>query len=132
MSKRLLIVDDAVIMRMRIREIAREAGWTVVGEAANGQEAIARFRELNPDLVTLDIVMPVKDGVTALREIRQEYPEARIIMVSAVDQREKLMECIRLGALDFVVKPFNKASLTDVLSRVATESPPSPPLSTSA
>lgn len=132
MSKRLLIVDDAVIMRMRIREIAREAGWTVVGEAANGQEAIARFRELTPDLVTLDIVMPVKDGVTALREIREEYPGARIIMVSAVDQREKLMECIRLGALDFVVKPFNKASLTDVLSRVATESPPSPPLSTSA
>ncbi|MFN6106951.1 MAG: response regulator [Planctomycetaceae bacterium] len=132
MSKRLLIVDDAVIMRMRIREIAREAGWTVVGEAANGQEAIARFRELTPDLVTLDIVMPVKDGVTALREIRQEYPGARIIMVSAVDQREKLLECIRLGALDFVVKPFNKASLTDVLSRVATESPPSPPLSTSA
>lgn len=132
MSKRLLIVDDAVIMRMRIREIAREAGWTVVGEAANGQEAIARFRELTPDLVTLDIVMPVKDGVTALREIRQEYPGARIIMVSAVDQREKLMECIRLGALDFVVKPFNKASLTDVLSRVATESPPAPPLSTSA
>jgi two-component system chemotaxis response regulator CheY len=132
MSKRLLIVDDAVIMRMRIREIAREAGWTVVGEAANGQEAIARFRELTPDLVTLDIVMPVKDGVTALREIRQEYPGARIIMVSAVDQREKLLECIRLGALDFVVKPFNKASLTDVLSRVATESPPSPPLSTYA
>ena len=132
MSKRLLIVDDAVIMRMRIREIAREAGWTVVGEAANGQEAIARFRELTPDLVTLDIVMPVKDGVTALREIRQEYPGARIIMVSAVDQRETLLECIRLGALDFVVKPFNKASLTDVLSRVATESPPSPPLSTSA
>ncbi len=132
MSKRLLIVDDAVIMRMRIREIAREAGWTVVGEAANGQEAIARFRELTPDLVTLDIVMPVKDGVTALREIRQEYPGARIIMVSAVDQREKLMECIRLGALDFVVKPFNKASLTDVLSRVANDSPPSPPLSTSA
>ena len=132
MSKRLLIVDDAVIMRMRIREIAREAGWTVVGEAANGQEAIARFRELTPDLVTLDIVMPVKDGVTALREIRHEYPGARIIMVSAVDQREKLLECIRLGALDFVVKPFKKASLTDVLSRVATESPPSPPLSTSA
>jgi|688.fasta_scaffold1125992_2 two-component system chemotaxis response regulator CheY len=132
MSKRLLIVDDAVIMRMRIREIAREAGWTVVGEAANGQEAVARFRELNPDLVTLDIVMPVKDGVTALREIRQEHPQARIIMVSAVDQREKLMECIRLGALDFVVKPFNKASLTDVLSRVATDSPPGPPVSTSA
>jgi two-component system chemotaxis response regulator CheY len=87
MSKRLLIVDDAVIMRMRIREIAREAGWTVVGEAANGQEAVARFRELNPDLVTLDIVMPVKDGVTALREIRQEHPQARIIMVSAGGDR---------------------------------------------
>jgi two-component system chemotaxis response regulator CheY len=132
MSKRLLIVDDAVIMRMRIREIAREAGWTIVGEAANGQEAVARYRELTPDLVTLDIVMPVKDGVTALREIRQQDPRARIIMVSAVDQREKLMECIRLGALDFVVKPFNKSGLQDVLSRVATESPPGSPIPSTA
>ena len=85
-------------------------------------------RELTPDLVTLDIVMPVKDGVTALREIRQQDPRARIIMVSAVDQREKLMECIRLGALDFVVKPFSKSGLQDVLSRVATESPPGSPI----
>jgi two-component system chemotaxis response regulator CheY len=128
MSKRLLIVDDAVIMRMRIREIAREAGWTIVAEAVNGLEAVARYRELNPDLVTLDIVMPVKDGVTALREIRQYDPQARIIMVSAVDQREKLMECIRLGALDFVVKPFSKSGLQDVLSRVATESSPGSPI----
>lgn len=128
MSKRLLIVDDAVIMRMRIREIAREAGWTIVAEATNGLEAVARYRELHPDLVTLDIVMPVKDGVTALREIRQQDPQARIIMVSAVDQREKLMECIRLGALDFVVKPFSKSGLQDVLSRVTTDSPPGSPI----
>lgn len=132
MSKRLLIVDDAVIMRMRIREIARESGWTVVGEAANGQEAVARFRELSPDLVTLDIVMPIKDGVAALREIREEHPQARIVMVSAVDQREKLSECIRLGALDFVVKPFSKSSLQDVLSRVSTETPPPPSVSAPA
>lgn len=111
MTKRLLIVDDAVIMRMRIREIAREAGWEIAGEATNGKEAVVRYQELGPDLVTLDIVMPTMDGVEALREIRRVDPQARVVMVSAVDQREKLTECIRLGAKDFIVKPFDKASL---------------------
>ena len=123
MNKRLLIVDDAVIMRMRIKEIAREAGWTVVGEAVNGQEAVARYTELAPDLVTLDIVMPQMDGVAALREIRQRDPSARVVMVSAVDQKDKLLECVRLGALDFIVKPFNKASLQGVLAKVALDPP---------
>lgn len=111
MTKRLLIVDDAVIMRMRIRDIAREAGWEIAGEATNGKEAVVRYQELGPDLVTLDIVMPTMDGVEALREIRRVDPQARVVMVSAVDQREKLTECIRLGAKDFIVKPFDKASL---------------------
>jgi two-component system chemotaxis response regulator CheY len=111
MTKRLLIVDDAVIMRMRIRDIASEAGWEIAGEATNGQEAVVRYKELGPDLVTLDIVMPTMDGVEALREIRQVDPQARVVMVSAVDQREKLTECIRLGAKDFIVKPFDKATL---------------------
>ena len=106
-----------------IKEIAREAGWTVVGEAVNGQEAVARYTELAPDLVTLDIVMPQMDGVAALREIRQRDPSARVVMVSAVDQKDKLLECVRLGALDFIVKPFNKASLQGVLAKVALDPP---------
>lgn len=111
MAKRLLIVDDAMIMRMRIKDIAKEAGWEIAGEAANGEEAVARYRELRPDLTTLDIVMPKMDGVSALRQLRQEFPAARVVMVSAIDQKEKLTECIRLGVVDFIVKPFDKVRL---------------------
>ncbi len=117
MSKRVLIVDDALIMRMRIKEIARDAGWEIAGEAANGEEALARYRELHPDLMTLDIVMPRMDGVAVLRQIREEDPRAKIVMVSAVDQKHKLTECIRLGAVDFIVKPFDKARLKSFFSK---------------
>ena len=111
MAKRVLIVDDAMIMRMRIKDIAREAGWEIVGEASDGEEAVLRYKELRPDLITMDIVMPKMDGVSALRRLKEECPEARVVMVSAVDQREKLSECIRLGVVDFIVKPFDKARL---------------------
>ena len=108
MSKRLLIVDDALIMRMRIREIAVKSGWEVVGEAASGEEAIELFLKVVPDLVTMDIVMPSMDGVEALRAIRALAPRARVCMVSAVNQSAKLGECVRLGAIDFIVKPFER------------------------
>lgn len=108
---RLLVVDDALIMRTMIKDIARRAGWEIAGEATTGAEAVARYRELKPDLVTLDIVMPEMDGVEALRTIRGADPQARIVMVSAVDQRAKLAECIQLGAHDFIVKPFDREAL---------------------
>ncbi len=110
-KKRLLVVDDALIMRAIIKDTARNAGWEIAGEASNGAEAVARYREFKPDLVTLDIVMPEMDGVEALRTIRQEHPDAQVVMISAIDQRAKLSECIQLGALDFVVKPFDKQRL---------------------
>jgi two-component system chemotaxis response regulator CheY len=119
MSKRVLIVDDALIMRMRIKEIATESGWEIAGEAANGEEGVSQYRALKPDLMTLDIVMPKMDGVSALREIRAEDPAARVVMVSAVDQKAKLTECIRLGAVDFIVKPFDKARLKSFFERYA-------------
>ncbi|MFM9962430.1 MAG: response regulator [Planctomycetaceae bacterium] len=142
MAKRVLIVDDAMIMRMRIKEIAKESGWDVAGEATNGEDAIARFQELRPDLMTLDIVMPKMDGVAALRSIKQTDPGARIVMVSAVDQKEKLTECIRLGAVDFIVKPFDKASLkcffekmgrevSALATRSASSAAPNPPIAVS-
>lgn len=118
-KKRLLVVDDALIMRMRIKDIAREAGWEIVGEAATGADGVARYRELRPDLVTLDIVMPELDGVEALRAIRSEDPTARVVMVSALDQRAKLSECIGLGALDFIVKPFDKQRLLELFRKCA-------------
>ena len=110
-AKRVLIVDDALIMRKRIREIAEEAGWQVVGEACDGEEAVALYPSVRPDLVTMDIVMPKMDGVTALRHLMRQDPQARVVMVSAVNQKDKLAECIQAGASDFIVKPFEKASL---------------------
>jgi two-component system chemotaxis response regulator CheY len=111
-AKRVLIVDDALIIRKRIREIAEAAGWQVVGEAKDGEEAVALYLEENPDLVTLDIVMPKLDGVSALKQIMENDPQARVVMVSAVNQREKLAQCIHAGAIDFIVKPFEKAGLS--------------------
>jgi two-component system chemotaxis response regulator CheY len=117
MAKRVLVVDDALIMRMRIKEIALDAGWEIAGEAANGEEGLARYRELSPDLTTLDIVMPKLDGVSVLRQIKQEDPGATVVMVSAVDQKAKLTECIRLGAADFIVKPFDKERLKSFFTK---------------
>ena len=112
MAKRVLVVDDAMIMRMRIKEIAARDSehGRLPAKPANGEEGNSpSYRELRPDLMTLDIVMPKMDGVAVLRQIRQEDPHAKIVMVSAVDQKGKLTECIRLGAVDFIVKPFDKA-----------------------
>ena len=117
MSRRLLIVDDAMIMRLRIREIALQAGWDVVGEAVTGEKAVEQFQSLKPDLVTMDIVMPNMDGIAALRAIREIDPIANVCMVSAINQREKLAECIRLGAIDFIVKPFDSKRLTSFFEK---------------
>lgn len=126
MAKRMLIVDDALIMRMRIKEIAVDSGWEIAGEAADGEEGLARYLELRPDLTTLDIVMPKMDGVSTLRRIREGDPAARIVMVSAVDQKSKLTECIRLGAIDFIVKPFDKGRLRSCFEKYGRDeqSPP--------
>ena len=119
-TKRLLIVDDALIMRKRIREIAEEAGWQVAGEAKNGEQAVALYHQEKPDLVTLDIVMPKMDGVSALKQMIQDDPQARVVMISAVNQKGKLAECIQAGAIDFIVKPFEKASLRSFFEKYLT------------
>lgn len=117
MGNKVLIVDDAMIMRLRIREIAERSGWEVVGEAATGLQAVESYQSLKPDLVTMDIVMPTMDGVEALRQIRAMDPKSRVCMVSAVNQKEKLTECIRLGAIDFIVKPFDKTRLQSLFEK---------------
>ncbi len=113
----LMIVDDALIMRMKIRDIAREAGWNVVAEATDGEEAVRLFQEHRPDLVTLDMVMPGMDGRAALKAIRGIDPQAQIVMLSAVNQKEKLRECIENGAIDFLVKPFDPRNLKSFFER---------------
>jgi two-component system chemotaxis response regulator CheY len=102
---------------MKIREIATKAGWTVVAEATNGVEALRLFNEHHPDLVTLDMVMPEMDGLQALKAIRKSCPEASVVMVSAVNQKDKLRECIAEGAMDFVVKPFDPDRLQSFFER---------------
>lgn len=119
-AKRVLIVDDTLIMRKRIKEIAEEAGWQIAGEAKDGEEAVALYRQEEPDLVTMDIVMPNLDGVSALKQMKQDDPQARVVMISAVNQKEKLAECIQAGAIDFIVKPFEKANLRGFFEKYLT------------
>jgi two-component system chemotaxis response regulator CheY len=116
--KRLLVVDDAMLMRKLIRDVAVEAGWEVAGEAANGREAVELYRALRPDLVTMDVVMPEMTGLEALRQIRADDPEARVVMVTALDQKQTLAESIRDGALDFVVKPFDRQRIAGLLAKL--------------
>ena len=93
--RRLLVVDDALFMRKMICGVAAEAGWDVVGEAANGREAVTLYEQLRPDLVTMDLVMPEMGGLEALREIRARDPGARVVVVTALDQKQSLMDSIR-------------------------------------
>ncbi len=101
-----LIADDAAFMRMMIRNILSEAGHEIVGEAQDGEDAVGKFRELRPDLTTLDVTMTGIDGLAALRAIREEDPDARVVMCSALGQRSVVVESFESGARDFIVKPF--------------------------
>ena len=103
---RVLVVDDAAFMRKIVSDALAKGGHEVVGEAGNGNEAVARYQELRPEVTTLDITMPEKDGLTALQEIMALDPAARVIMCSALGQESKVLESIKIGAKDFVVKPF--------------------------
>lgn len=118
MTKKLLVADDAVIIREIIKDTALEAGWTIVGEASNGQQAAELYHELQPDVMTLDLVMPEYDGLHALRTIMEDHPDAKIIVVSALDQKSVLTDAFKLGATDFIVKPFQKDSLIETINSV--------------
>jgi two-component system, chemotaxis family, chemotaxis protein CheY len=114
---RVLIADDAAFMRMMIRNILTQNGHEVVGEAENGQEAVQRYAELKPDVTTMDITMPEKDGIAALKEIMAADPTARVVMCSALGQESKVIESIRSGAKDFVVKPFQQDRVLAALAK---------------
>ena len=114
---RVLVVDDAAFMRKMVGDALAKGGHEVVGEAANGSEAVARYQELKPDLTTLDITMPEKDGLAALAEIRGADPSARVIMCSALGQESKVLQAIKLGAKDFVVKPFQADRVIEAVGK---------------
>jgi len=108
---KIMIVDDAAFMRMMIKENLKKVGFSDFVEAGNGEEAVALFAETRPDLTLLDITMPVKDGLSALQEIREKDPDAKIVMCSAMGQEGMVIEAVKLGALDFIVKPFKPERL---------------------
>lgn len=118
MQRTVLICDDAIFMRTVLGDILREAGFDVVGEAETGREAVEKYRELQPDLVTMDIVMPDMGGIDAVREIVKEHPKARIVMCSAMGQQALVVEAIQAGARDFIVKPFQPARVLEAVQRV--------------
>lgn len=106
MAQRILIVDDAAFMRMMVKDILSKNGFEVVGEAENGKVAIEKYKELKPDLITMDITMPEMDGIAAVKKIKEIDDSARIIMCSAMGQQAMVIDAIQAGAKDFIVKPF--------------------------
>jgi two-component system chemotaxis response regulator CheY len=114
---RVLVVDDAAFMRKVVSDALTSGGHEVVGEAGNGNEAVQRYQELQPELTTLDITMPEKDGLTTLAEIISINPSARVLMCSALGQESKVIESIKLGAKDFVVKPFQPARFLEAVGK---------------
>jgi two-component system chemotaxis response regulator CheY len=117
MSNKVLIVDDAAFMRMMIKEILTKNGYSVVGEASDGAQAVEKYKELGPDLVTMDITMPEMDGITALKEIKKFDPNARIIMCSAMGQQAMVIDAIQAGAKDFIVKPFQADRVLEAIKK---------------
>ncbi|MCK4810287.1 MAG: response regulator [Candidatus Omnitrophica bacterium] len=124
MGAKVLIVDDALFMRKMLADILKKEGFEVCGEGENGKEAVSRYKELKPDLVTMDIVMPKMeeiDGISAVKEIVREDPQAKIIMVSAMGQHALVVEAIQAGAKDFIVKPFHPSRVIEAIRRVLGE-----------
>lgn len=113
--KKIIIVDDSLFMRMILKNSLVEFGYEIVAEASNGLEALTLYSEYKPDLVTLDITMPEMDGLTALKEIKMLDPDAKVIMVSAMGQQALLIRAVSMGAIDFIVKPFNKDRIREAL-----------------
>lgn len=118
MGNKVLVVDDAAFMRMMIKDILRKGGYEVIGEAEDGGKAVEKYKELHPDLVTMDITMPDMDGITAVKEIKKLDPNALIIMCSAMGQQAMVIDAIQAGAKDFVVKPFQPERVLEAVRKV--------------
>lgn len=109
--KRVLIVDDVSFVRKTLRQILEPQGYEIAGEATNGEEALRLYRQLKPDLVTMDIVMPVLGGIEATRQIMKQDKDAKIVIISAMGQESLVMEAINAGARDFILKPFKAVDI---------------------
>jgi len=117
MSTRVMIVDDAAFMRMMIKDILSKNGFDIVAEAADGVQAVEKYKESSPDLVTMDITMPEMDGIAALKEIKKINPSAKVIMCSAMGQQAMVIDAIQAGAKDFIVKPFQADRVLEAINK---------------
>ncbi len=115
MNKRILIVDDSFYMRTMLKNMLTDAGYEVVGEAANGQQALEMAASTTPDLITLDVILPDNTGLDVLRGLRQQVPEAKVVMCSAVGQEAIVNEAIENGALAYIVKPFSEERVLEIV-----------------
>lgn len=118
MALRVMVVDDALFMRNMLKDIFVRAGYEIVAEADNGEDAPQLYQDTKPDLVTMDIVMPKKSGIEALQEIIATDPQARVVMVSALGQDSLVLEAVEAGARDFIVKPFREEKVLETIRRI--------------
>jgi len=118
MANRVLVVDDAAFMRMMLKDILAKNGFEVAGEAENGLQAIEKYKELKPDVTTMDITMPEMDGISAVKQIKSLDPGAKVVMCSAMGQQAMVIEAIQAGAKDFIVKPFQPERVVEALKKV--------------
>lgn len=115
---KLLVVDDSLFMRQMLKNILPKDQFEVVGEASTGKEAITKYKDLQPDIVTMDITMPDMDGITAVKEIKKMQSDAKIIMCSAMGQKPMIKEALEAGAVDFIIKPFDKDKAIKIIEAV--------------
>jgi len=116
--KKVLIVDDASVVRLMIRKILTQNGFTIIGEATNGKDALVKYKELKPDVVTMDMIMPEADGIQATKDILAFDKNAKVVIVSGIDQKEMLAQAINAGASSYIVKPFETDRVISTLNEV--------------
>ncbi len=117
---RILVCDDSAFMRMMLKKLLTDMGHEIAGEAGDGKQAVQLYRQHKPDLVTMDITMPIMDGIEAVKHIHEEDPSARIIMVTAIGQRSIIADAIKAGAASFIVKPFEPEQVEETVNKVLT------------
>lgn len=117
----ILIVDDSRTSRKILKGILESEGYDIVGEATNGQEGYDQYVNLKPDIVTLDVTMPVLDGIEALKKIKGDYPDSKVVMVTAAGQKTKMVEAVQNGASEFLTKPFEAGQLKKIIDKVLSD-----------
>lgn len=116
--KKIMIVDDSLMIRINMRKLLEKNGFEIVAEACNGQDAIEKYVKFQPDLITMDITMPILDGISALQEIIKINPDARVVMISALGQERKIIEALNSGARHYIQKPIKELHAIEVIKNI--------------